>query len=314
MARLCNNLDLSHPEVRSDAQQWAKWVAQQVDLGGFRLDAAKHMSQSFMKDFVKSVRESFGRDWMLVGEYAVEDDVKVLVDYLKKMNGSMSLFDFPLVRNLTGIANHDDADLRFVFGDTLCEKLPNNAVSFVGNHDKQERENMEEPRIEGNFLLCAYAITLLNAQAGYPCVFWGHLFGCNGPNGSKPAAYAPQVLKLLQVRKLCAYGSQANYMDDPKCIGFTRPGRSIVDGGVAVVISKSKDARQKRMNMGKEHAGERWSEVFGNAKEHVQIDQNGWGVFPVNAAQGNGALSVWCNSAVAASGKLDGSNFDDLGT
>ena len=131
LPRLCNNLDLSHPDVKNDLKHWGEWVGQELNLAGFRFDAAKHMSQAFVKDYVQHLRGKFGKDLLLVGEYCTYDNAKVLVEYIKRMNGQMSLFDFPLVRNFTGISRHADADLRFIFGGTLSERLPANSVVSI---------------------------------------------------------------------------------------------------------------------------------------------------------------------------------------
>ena len=127
-SRLCNDVDLSNPEVQEDTKQWVDWIGLELNLAGLRLDAVKHMSQAFMKDYIQYIRQRGGRDWLLVGEYAAPDNTKALMEYIRTMNGKMSLFDFPLLRNFIGISRHEDADLRFVFGDTLSEKMSKNSV------------------------------------------------------------------------------------------------------------------------------------------------------------------------------------------
>ena len=46
------NLDQSHPEVRADIFNWAEWIGTEFPLSGMRIDAAKHYSSAFQKDFV----------------------------------------------------------------------------------------------------------------------------------------------------------------------------------------------------------------------------------------------------------------------
>lgn len=131
--RLCNNVDLSDHEVRQDLKRWVDWVGEELNLSGLRLDAVKHMSQGFMKEYIQHIRHSVGPDWFLVGEYASYDHTKTLMEYINKTNGEMRLFDFPLLRNFIGISRHTDADLRYIFGDTLSEKLPGNSVVSTKN-------------------------------------------------------------------------------------------------------------------------------------------------------------------------------------
>ena len=36
---LCNDIDLDHPEVVSELNRWGKWVSNELNLDGMRLDA-----------------------------------------------------------------------------------------------------------------------------------------------------------------------------------------------------------------------------------------------------------------------------------
>lgn len=121
------NVDHSHPEVRRDLFEWVKWLAAQLPLGGLRLDAVKHYSASFLKDFVKYVDATVGRDWFLVGEYWREDSA-VLAKYIEYMDHRLSLFDVRLVSNFSRLSLCPNSDLRSVFEGALVELKPHNAV------------------------------------------------------------------------------------------------------------------------------------------------------------------------------------------
>lgn len=62
------NVDLSNQQVRSELFNWIEWLSGQVPLGGLRLDAVKHMSTVFVKDFVAHAKKLLGRQCLLVGE------------------------------------------------------------------------------------------------------------------------------------------------------------------------------------------------------------------------------------------------------
>jgi alpha-amylase len=64
----------------------------------------------------------------------------------------------------------------------------------------------------------AYALILLRATPAYPCVFYGDLYGIEGPK-SRPPACGGKLPKLILARKLWAYGGMEEYLDDPLCIG-----------------------------------------------------------------------------------------------
>ncbi len=96
-------------------------------LGGLRLDAIKHYSASFLRDFVQHIDKTVGRDWFLVGEYWQEDS-RLLAKYIEYMQHRISLFDVKLVCNFSLLSSSDEADLRTVFDKTLVLYKPNNAV------------------------------------------------------------------------------------------------------------------------------------------------------------------------------------------
>ena len=166
---------------------------------------------------------------------------------------------------------------------------------------------MEESRIEDDFLPVAYAVILLNKQAGYPCVFWGDLHGVDGPSARKPSEYSKVISKLLMMRKLYAYGPQNDYFDDPSCVGFSRTGnQSHSNGaGVAVLISKNNNKQTMRMNTGCSHASERWTEALGDTGAEVFIDKNGYGVFPISATRGSGKVAAWCCASAPGRERVD---------
>ena len=58
--------------------------------------------------------------------------------------------------------------------------------------------------------------------------------------------------------------------------------------GCAVVISNG-DEGEKRMFVGKERAGETWTDITKSRPDEIMIDEEGWAAFPVNG----GSVSVW---------------------
>lgn len=148
------NLDQSHPEVRADIFNWAEWLGTEFSLSGMRIDAAKHYSAAFQRDFVDHLRRTVGANYFLVGEYW-RGEVEHLLNYLKIMEGRVSLFDVPLLGRISQTSQTEGGDLRKIFKGTLVEHSPEHAVvrtchlvrpftfadlschrqTFVGNHD-----------------------------------------------------------------------------------------------------------------------------------------------------------------------------------
>jgi alpha-amylase len=128
------DVDYSNPEVREDVFRWGEWIGKELPLSGIRFDAVKHYSEDFLRDFIRHLDRTVGRNWFLVGEYW-RDDLDVLAGYIKRMGNRISLFDVTLVSNLARISMARKPDLRTVFKDTLALHCPRNAVTFVQNHD-----------------------------------------------------------------------------------------------------------------------------------------------------------------------------------
>ena len=83
---------------------------------------------------------------------------------------------------------------------------------------------------------------------------------------------------LCLARKLYAYGKQNDYFNAPHCIGWTREGTWDKPFGLACVMS-NRGPSEKRMHVGKGHAGEVWTDILGWEKQEVTIDRDGNGTF-----------------------------------
>ncbi|RMD39266.1 hypothetical protein DV735_g5857, partial [Chaetothyriales sp. CBS 134920] len=285
------DVDYSQPAVREDVLNWGIWITRELGLSGFRLDASKHYSLNFQKQLVQALDLAFGKNFFLVAEYWSRDSI-ALGKIIGKFKGRISLFDVQLVYNLSDISSatpsDPKADLRKVFEGTLVLLHPQRAVTFVANHDTQQGQSLAAP-VEEWFVPHAYALILLR-QEGYPCVFYGDVYGTNGPYPRHPAA-GGRLGRLIAARNQFAYGKQKDYFDQPDCIGWVRSGHvSKSDGaGVAVLLNTSWDYRWKRMFVGKGHAREKWTDIMGWAWGDVTIDEFGIGHFPV----GPRAMGVW---------------------
>ncbi|KAJ5820505.1 hypothetical protein N7474_006096 [Penicillium riverlandense] len=283
------NLDHSHPEVQDDIFKWAEWIGTEIPISGMRIDAAKHYSAAFQKKFIDHLRANVGADYDLVGEYW-RGEVGLLLEHLTLMDHQISLFDVPLVGRFSVISNAKSADLRQIFKGTLVEQRPRHAVTFVGNHDTQPGQSLETP-IAPFFKPLAYALILLRWQ-GRPCIFYGDLYGIRG--GPKPRlgpSCGGKLPILTRARKLYAYGDQRDYFDKRHCIGFVRYGDLHHPFGLACILSDAA-ASQKRMYIGRGHAGEEWTDILQSRTGTVVIDDRGYGIFSVASK----SVSVWVNS------------------
>ncbi|KAI1456458.1 glucan 1,4-alpha-maltohexaosidase [Annulohypoxylon moriforme] len=281
-----SDLDYSHPEVEEDVLAWGKWLAEHIPLAGIRFDAIKHYSEDFLRKFITALDETYGQGWFFVGEFW-KDSLDDMTRYLERMGRKFSLFDAPLVYNFSQISKASGADLRQVLDDTLVSVMPVNAVTLVMNHDTQPYQALEAP-IEGWFKPLAYALILLRDK-GYPCLWYGDLYGIKGEHPFPPSC-GGALPKLALARKLYSYGKQADYFDYATCLGWVRYGTWDKKYGCAVVMSNAGPG-EKRMHVGEVHAGEVWTDVLGWSDREVTIDKDGFGDFVC----GQTSVSVFVN-------------------
>ena len=276
------DIDFTNKEVVEECYKWAKWYLEETGVDGFRLDAVKHINAKFYKNFISKIRENIKNDLFSVGEYW-SADISKLHRYIEETEGQISLFDVPLHYNLYNASIDENYDLSQILNKTLVKDSPTLAVTFVDNHDTEPEQSLES-FITGWFKVPAYCIILLRNE-GYPCVFYGDYYGIPH-NNIEPIKELEMLIKL---RKERAYGNQVDYFDNPNFIGWTREGdEEHINSGLAVVISNAGDG-EKKMYIGKKHAGKSFSDILNNCEEKIIIDEEGFGVFKVKGK----SVSIW---------------------
>ena len=279
------DIDFRHPEVKEHLYQWAHWFIQETGIQGFRLDAIKHIDADFMKNFIEYIHDNTDEEFFIFGEYW-NPDVNAKEVYLAQTDYEIDLVDVGLHMNFhVASKNGNHYDLSTILDDTLMEKNPFEAVTFVENHDTQKGQALQS-YVEDWFKPAAYAMILL-MQNGQPCVFYGDYYGVNHDQFGQPKLQ--WILdKLLYLRKEYAYGEENRYFDHPNCIGWTRLGTEDHPNALAVVISNG-DEGWKNMNVGTLNAGKVFIDYLGHHDAQITIDENGNADFPVRA----GSVSCW---------------------
>ena len=286
-----SDLDMNHPEVRTELARWAHWFIGTTGVDGFRLDAVKHIQFSFFRDWLAFLRRAFHpKEIFAVGEYW-DSNVETLEYYLEKTRHTMSLFDAPLQQNLYDASRTPDGgyDMRGLLHDTLVQRHPLRAVTIVDNHDTQPCQALER-WVDWWFKPLAYAVLLLRNQ-GYPCIFYPDFYGARYDDCGRQIILAPVpgLQRMVDLRKRLAYGLQRDYFDHPNLVGWTRQGDARHPGsGVAVLMSNGPGGA-KWMEMGAEHAGGRFRDALGNHPGQVTVNAHGWGEFMTDG----GSVSAW---------------------
>ncbi len=277
------DVDMDDPAVSRELKKWLKWYLKETSVDGFRLDAVKHISSQFYRELLTEVRKDTHVNYPAVGEYW-SGDLSRLLFYLDSVGNGMSLFDVTLHYHFFDAAQSgSDYDMRQLLPETLLSERPENAVTFVDNHDTQLGQSLQS-FVDDWFKPLAYAVILLR-QEGLPCVFYSDYYG--NPSHNRPPV--PNLGKLIKLRHSYAYGEQADYFDDGHIVGWVRKGESDRPGsGMAVVLSNA-DGGCKRMELGAAFSGVAFYDALENHPDPVVVDEEGFGVFPV----GEKNLSVW---------------------
>lgn len=288
-----NDINHDNPFVREELNKWGLWYHEQIFFDAVRLDAVKHQSPQFYKEWLLLLRQNSRKDIFAVGEYWAPGLLPLMLDYIEATEGCMSLFDPSLQHNFHVASKAGGSyDLRKIFDQTLVSVRPDLAVTVVANHDTQPLQQLESP-VEPWFKPLAYALILLR-ESGYPCIFYPDLYGASywdkGKDGNDHEIFLNKVdgiEGLLKARKLNAYGMQRDYFNSAHCIGWTREGKDGTNG-CAVAMSNG-DQCEISMEIGKQYAGKNFTDSLGRFKHTVTVDENGWGHFAAPA----GNVSVW---------------------
>lgn len=279
------DLDFSNRRLVNHLLDWGKWYLDTTNVDGFRLDAVKHIPSDFYRAFLPAMRSYSGKELFTVGEYW-SADLSRLNRYLSLVDENMSLFDVPLHFSFYNASNDGyHFDLRRIFDNTLVCENPVHAVTFLDNHDTEVGQSLGS-WVRDWFRPIAYALILLRSE-GYPCVFYGDLFGIPAQNFQG----VPELPMLMALRQSFAFGAEWDYPVSEHITGFTRP-----DTGLAVVLS-AHGAGSVRMKVNQRFSGFRFADALGKIRETVVIGADGSATFPVN----DGTLSCFVPEGQAPS-------------
>ncbi|KAI0029708.1 glycoside hydrolase family 13 protein [Vararia minispora EC-137] len=231
------DIDHRHLSVRQDLFHWAKWSLDITGSAGFRMDAIKHYDYKFLLDWVNSRFPFVYRLSFVVAEYW-SVNIKRMLKYVYMLKREVAFFDKHLHDNFHNACKQGSQyDLRNILKGSLVDIHPDDAVTFVDNHECQIGQSLES-WVDNRFKLQAYAIILLRGR-GHPCVFYGDVFTnqeCHDPDVSRG------VVQLMKARKTNAYGPLTDFFEHENCIGFWRCGDSSHPGCFVVLSNSPTDA------------------------------------------------------------------------
>ncbi len=255
--------------MTEEIKYWARWVMEQTQCDGFRLDAVKHIPAWFYKEWIEHVQEVAPKPLFIVAEYW-SHEVDKLQTYIDQVEGKTMLFDAPLQMKFHEASRMGrDYDMTQIFTGTLVEADPFHAVTLVANHDTQPLQALEAP-VEPWFKPLAYALILLR-ENGVPSVFYPDLYGAHyedvGGDGHTYPIDMPiieQLDELILARQRFAHGVQTLFFDHPNCIAFSRSGTDEYPG--CVVVMSNGDDGEKTIHLGENYGNKTWRDFLGTGK------------------------------------------------
>ncbi|MGB3367082.1 MAG: alpha-amylase [Acidaminobacteraceae bacterium] len=274
------NIDHAHPEVVAELKKVSDYMIDELQYDGFRYDALKHLSREFIDNLSKYILSKHP-NFYFVGEYWKDDEATINY-FIEETDYHIDLFDVSLHYNFYEASQNPDFDMRSIFDDSLVSKKPEQAVTFVDNHDSQPGQSLES-WVQPWFKEIAYSLILLRKD-GYPCIFWGDYDGINGDSYD---GIKEQLETMLLARQDYAWGEQEDYFTDQKLIAWIRHGDENHKSKLVVLISTG-DAGEMTIFVGDEYANKTYIDLSGK-NESIKIDEDGKGLFTVAP----GSVTYW---------------------
>lgn len=193
--------------TRDTLIEWTKWLVDDVDIEGLRMDAVKHFDYNFVADLLDSLYLENKVLDMVVGEF-FDFNPSVLKGWVDNVENNMlpaaatatdvKIFDFALRGALKNACDQFGYDARDLFDSGIVEGAggnKNQVVTFANNHDFR---GPGEPILNDPEL--AYAYLLTNPNIGTPSIFYPDYYGTDLPEGPD-AKLKGDIDVLLDIKK-----------------------------------------------------------------------------------------------------------------
>ena len=283
------DIEFRNPHVKEELKYWGKWFIETTGVDSLRLDAVKHISPQFYKEWLDYLNDTFQKEIFAIAEYW-GNDLKYLLEYLDAMENRVQLFDVPLHHNLYQASKQGkDYSLPDIFNDTLVATRSRNAITFVDNHDTQPTQALES-FVEYWFKPHANALILLR-QEGIPCIFYTDYYGGSYTvnDNTIELAPVPHLYKMMMIRKHLFEGQQCDYFDHPNVISWFVSGtEEKKETGFVVVLSNSDDGF-KEMNLLELNGNKKFVDITESFTDSIVTNEEGIAIFPVKAR----SISIW---------------------
>lgn len=212
-----NDLNTFDPVVQTRLKDWGKWLVDELEFDGFRLDFVRGFQETFVTDWIKNLPKLNNSQRFIVGEYwGSASRISNWVHTLDNNGADGDGFDFPLKSSLTNMCNGTQSNFNMAWlnhsgmvRNDEGNSLPGTSVvTFLDNHDTGKEHDKWVTK--DHKMGYAYMLT----HEGRPCVFYSHYFGViqTDAHNSTYTTQASSSLKndidkLIQIRETYLGGS-----------------------------------------------------------------------------------------------------------
>jgi alpha-amylase len=271
--------DLCHrnPYVLGYMLKYVRWLIEEIGFDGYRYDFVEGYG-SWMATSIQDLRvRKNGQFFNPFGVGECWDEYDVIKDWLTETNAlsdnPASAFDFPLHYRLKDLCDNYGYSLKnLAEPGTLLADFPQNAVTFVDDHDTAH----EEPIVNDKMLAYAFILT----HEGYPCVLWQDYFNYElAKQGTKNGIDA-----LIKVHEEYAGGTTSILHVDDDLYIMQRNGTANQEGLIFVLNNRG-DAWNGSWVQTKWKNAKLNPAAWGSNADGVQApneqwtQDNGWGEF-----------------------------------
>lgn len=194
----CRDLDHKSTNVQSIVKVYLKYLLNDLGYAGFRYDMTKGFSRSYIADYNYDSKPTYS-----VGEYwdGNTTTLKNVVNQMKKNDQVQSAtFDFAFRYSARDACNNNNWSKLANGGLATQTGFDCYAVTFVENHDMQDRGNVTGYTKDPITKNIAAANAWLLAMPGTPCVFLLHW-----------KSYKDEIKQMILARKAAGITNQSKW-------------------------------------------------------------------------------------------------------
>ncbi|KAK8551949.1 hypothetical protein V6N12_040566 [Hibiscus sabdariffa] len=186
------DVDHLNPQVQKELSEWMNWLKTEIGFDGWRFDFVRGYSPDIMKIYMGTTSPDFavGEKWEDFSLGNQDSHRGALKDWVGAAGGVVKAFDFTTKGVLNAAVQGDLSRLKDSNGNPpgLIGILPQNAVTFIDNHDTGSTQKLWP--FPSDKVMQGYAYIL--THPGTPSIFYDHLFDW----GLKD-----EITKLAAIRK-----------------------------------------------------------------------------------------------------------------